>query len=462
VSEQALANRDAVLRSLSRLIGEAWASFDHPRPEEPAVDAELRKRLDEPLPDRPTAPEAVLDDAARVLDESVSPSRPLYLAYVGSTGLEVGVLGAALAASYDVNLAVTARAADLVERQALAWIAEFIGYPHAEGAFTSGGMISNLTALLVARERALPDCRVRGFEGRRGAIYCSRESHHSVIRAAEAAGLGSASVRRLDIDEHRRLRLDELERSIAADSEAGIVPVAVVANGGTTLTGAVDPLREIGELCATAGVWMHVDGAYGVPAAATSIAGPLFDGLDLADSVTLDAHKWLGMQKSCSVVLVREQGVLESTFGHEEAYIRRDAVPNAVERTLEYSRPFRSLKPWLAFRIHGAAAFREWIEHTIVLARQFADQVRADPEFELVCEPVLSTVCFRHLPAGGADLDVHNERLAERARADGRIYVADALVDEHICQRVCFVNFRTRADDLRVVLDTMRELASRP
>ena len=151
----------------------------------PGSDEELSERLALPLPELPTPARDALADATTVLDESVSPSRPLFLAYIGSTGLEVGVLAAALTATYDVNLAVTAKAADLVEKQTLQWVGEFIGFPAAEGAFTSGGMTSNLTALLVARERALPGCRERGFDGRRGAIYCSDESHHSIVRAAE-------------------------------------------------------------------------------------------------------------------------------------------------------------------------------------------------------------------------------------------------------------------------------------
>ncbi len=157
-----------MLAALSALIADAWDSFERPRPEEPAIDAELLERLDAPLPEQPNDPATVLADAARLLDESNSPSRPLYLGYIGSTGLEVGVLADALAATYDVNLAVTARAADLVERQAVEWVAEFVGYPCAEGAFTSGGMISNLTGLLVARERGaarLPRGRVRRAPG---------------------------------------------------------------------------------------------------------------------------------------------------------------------------------------------------------------------------------------------------------------------------------------------------------
>ncbi len=455
----ALADREAVLAALSALIADAWDSFERPRPEEPAIDADLLDRLGQALPEVPVDPAQVLADAARILDESVSPARPLYLAYIGSTGLEVGVLAEALAATYDVNLAVTARAADLLEQQAVRWVAEFVGYPCAEGAFTSGGMISNLTGILVARERALPGCRVEGFAGRRGAVYYSAEAHHSVVRAVEAAGIGSGYARLLGQDEARRMRPEDLEAALDADRDAGIEPVAVVANGGTTLTGAVDPIDALADVCEARGIWLHVDGAYGLPAAATASAGKLFAGLERADSVTLDAHKWLGLQKSCSLILVREPGALEAAFGHEEAYMRRDSVVrNAVELTLEYSRPLRSLKLWLAFRTHGAAAFRDWIESTLALARQLARLVGEDPEFELLCEPTLSTVCFRHAPAGVADLDAHNTALAAAVQEDGRIYLASAVVDGTVCLRVCFVNFRTRPEDVEFAVEVLREL----
>ena len=458
----ALADREAVLAALTALIADAWDSFERPRPEEPAIDADLLERLAAPLPEEPNNPATVLADAARVLDESNSPSRPLYLGYIGSTGLEVGVLAEALAATYDVNLAVTARAADLVEAQAVEWVAEFVGFDCAEGAFTSGGMISNLTGLLVARERALPGCRVDGFGGRQGAVYCSSESHHSIVRAAEAAGIGSAFVRLIEIDEHRRLQVDRLERALVADRDAGVHPIAVVANGGTTLTGAVDPLDQIADVCERHSVWMHVDGAYGLPAAATDSAGPLFAGIERADSATLDAHKWLGLQKSCSLILVRHQGVLEDAFGHEESYMHRgDSVRNAVEKTLEYSRPLRSLKLWLAFRTHGAAAFRAWIEQTLALARRLAAEVADDESFELLCEPTLSTVCFRHRPGDGVDLDAHNAALAAAAQRDGRVYLAPATVDGRVCLRACFVNFRTRPEDVDFALETLRELGAR-
>ena len=460
-----LADREAVLALLSRYIADAWQSFDEPRPEEPPIDGALARRLREPLPEDGVAPAVALDDAERVLDASVSPSRPLYLAYIGSTGLEVGVLGAALAATYDVNLAVTAGGADLVERQALEWVAAFVGFPYSFGAFTSGGMTSNLTALLAARERARPGVRRDGLSGRRGAVYCSDEAHHSVVRAVEACGLGSAYVRRLPLDDLRRIRPDDVDAAIAADARDGVTPVAVVANGGTTLTGAVDPLDAVADVCARHGVWLHVDGAYGLPAAATPTGGPLFRGLDRADSITLDAHKWLGVQKSCSVVLLRDGTALQDAFGHEERYmLRREGTPNAVDRTLEYSRPFRSLKLWLAFRVHGAAAYRLYLEHTIQLARRFQALLEDAPTFELVHRPQLSTVCFRHVPReglGALELDAHNRDLAHAIQEDGRVYLAPAVVDDHVCLRVCFVNFRTRDDEVDRIVDVVRELGER-
>ena len=459
----ALADRDGVLADLARTIGAAWASFDHPRPHEPPIeDDALRARLSATLPEAPGDAERALADAASVLDASISPSRPLYLGYIGSTGLEVGVLGAALSATYDINLAGVGGGADLVEDQALHWIAEFVGFPCEEGVFTSGGMTSNLTALLAARERALPGSRLDGVSGHRTAVYCSEEAHHSIVRAVESAGLGRRSMRLLPLDDRRRLRPDALGEALRRDLADGVTPVCAVATAGTTLTGAVDPIGAMADVCAEHGVWLHVDGAYGLAAAATATARPLFAGIERADSVTLDAHKWLGVQKSCSVALLRMPGALEAAFGHEERYMLHDAdTPNPVDRTLEYSRPFRSLKPWLAFRVHGAAQMRAWIESTLAHARLLAELVREAGDFELLHEPALSTICFRHVPDGVADLDAHNVALARAMQRDGRVFLAPAEVDDRACLRACFVNFRTEAGQVPLVVEVARELGER-
>jgi aromatic-L-amino-acid decarboxylase len=457
-----MVDRGAVLELLTRFLGLAWESFDRPRPHEPSPPEDLRARLSTPLPAEAGDVLHALADAARALDASVSPSRPLYVAYIGSTGLEAGVLGSALAATYDVNAAAAGGTVDLLERQAVRWVAEFVGYPLGEGVFTSGGMVSNLTALLAAREHALPGCRTTGLGGRRGAVYCSQEAHHSVVRSVEVVGLGREAIRQIPLDDRRRLRPEALQEAIAADRADGVTPVAVVATAGTTLTGAVDPLDAVADICARQGVWMHVDGAYGVPAAGAPSTAALFTGLDRADSVTVDAHKWLGVQKSCSVVLLRKRGALAAAFRHDEQYMLHEAdAANPVDRTLEYSRPIRSLKLWLAFRTYGAEAFRSWIERTLGHARALAGAVDAEPSLDLLQRPTLSTVNFRHRPPGTADLDAHNLRLARAIQKDGRVYLAPAAVDGNVYLRVCFTNFRTTAEDVTEILAVVRELGQR-
>jgi aromatic-L-amino-acid decarboxylase len=458
----ALADRKGVLDELERVICEAWESFDAPRTAEPQLDETLIGRLDEPLPEESCDVEVALAEAARVLDASISPSRPLYLGYIGSTGLEIGVLASALMATYDANLAVAAGGADLVEEQTLRWVADFVGFPFAEGAFTSGGMTSNLTALLAARERALPGCRVDGLGNHKAAVYCSAESHHSVVRAVEVCGLGSSAVRSISVDEEHRMRPEALEEALSKDIAAGVVAVAVVATAGTTLTGAVDPLDAVADVCERHGVWLHVDGAYGLPGAAALSAAPLFAGLERADSATIDAHKWLGVQKSCSVVLLRESGHLRAAFGHEERYMLHEGdLANPVDRTLEYSRPFRSLRLWMAFRVYGAARYRAWIEQTLANARLLAASARESPEFELLHDPMLSTVCFRHVPPGADDIDAHNIKLAREMQRDGRVFLAPATVDGHACLRVCFVNFRTTPEGVAFVIEVVQEIGRR-
>jgi aromatic-L-amino-acid/L-tryptophan decarboxylase len=257
------------------------------------------------------------------------------------------------------------------------------------------------------------------------------------------------------------MRPDALAAAIDRDVAEGLRPVAVVATAGTTLTGAVDPIRAVAQVCAAHGVWLHVDGAYGLPAAATASARHLFDGLELADSAALDGHKWLFVPKACGVLLVRNRADLEAAFSHDAPYIPEiEFGEHPVEWTLEYSRPFRALKLWLALRAHGAEAFREAIEHDLELARLVADLVRSADDLELMTEPALSIVPFRHVPSRG-DPDAHNRRLVGALQRDGRVYVTGAVVDGRWCLRPCIVNYRTSADDARALVDVVREVGRR-
>lgn len=457
-----LADRERVLEHAAQLILASWRSFDHARPNQPLPDERLEWLLGRDLPTDGTEPASALDAAAEVLDVSLAQSRPRYFAYIGSSGLEVGVLGDALMASHDVNVAVRAGAADLLEAQTIRWVGQFVGFDEdAVGALAAGGTISNLTALTAAREWALPGIRHRGMAGRTMALYCSAEAHYSVRRAAEVLGIGSDQVRSIPLDARRRMDPAACATAIDSDRRDGVVPVAVVATAGTTLTGAVDDIDALADVCDPRRVWLHVDGAYGLPAAATATAAPLFAGLRRAQSATVDAHKWLYVPKACSVLLMHDFEPLERAFSHEESYMPHSGRQVlAVDRTMEYSRPLRGLKLWLAFSVHGAAAIRAAIQRNLDEAQLLARLIGANPRFELMAPVPLSAVCFRHLPADGGDPDAHNVALAHALAADGRILLASATVDGATCLRACMVNHRTTEDDVRAIPEVVEEVAA--
>ena len=452
------APREEALEHAVKLVTEAWRSFDRFRPEEPPLDERVRQLLRSSLPQDPVSVHETLDDAARILDESIAQPRPRYLAFIGSSGLEIGTIADLLAHTYDINLAVHARAATEIENQAVRWAAEFIGYPpESAGAFTSGGTVSNTSALAAAREFALPKSRFEGLEGHRVAVYCSEEVHYSITRAIEMLGIGSRNLRAIPLGPDRGMRADLLGKAIDEDRRDGITPIAVVATAGTTLTGAIDPLDELAGVCEERGVWLHVDGAYGLPAA--SVRPDLFRGFERAQSVSVDAHKWLYLPKACGIVLVRREEDLVASFAHEQGYLPHQRHElHAVDITFEYSRPFRALKLWLAMRAHGAAAFREAIQRNLAEARLLYESIVAAPDFEALGEPKLSIVPFRHVPDGVADRNDHNQRLADALQADGRFWIASALIDDEVWLRPCFVNFRTTEEDVLALVDVAREV----
>jgi aromatic-L-amino-acid decarboxylase len=455
------ASREEALQHAVKLVGEAWRSFDRFRPEEPPLDERVRELLRSELPEGAVPVHEALDDAARILDESIAQPRPRYFAFIGSSGLEIGAIADLLAHTYDINLAVDARAATEIEIQAVRWMGEFIGFPAASGAFTSGGTISNVTALAAARERALPGSRVRGLAGEKLAVYCSTEVHYSITRAVELLGIGSSNLRAVAIDGLHRMQPDALAEAIDRDLRDGVTPVAVIATAGTTLTGAVDPLDRLADVCEPRGVWLHVDGAYGLPAA--SVRPDTFRGIDRADSCSVDAHKWLYVPKACSVVLIRHEDDLVGAFAHEQGYLpHQQHELHAVDTTLEYSRPFRALKVWLAFRAHGAPQFRAAIERNLREADLLYERAQRSEDFEVAEDPPqLSIVPFRHAPRGIADVNSHNDELGKAIQADGRVYLASALIGDEVWLRPCFVNFRTTDEDVLAILDVARELGER-
>ena len=321
------------------LILEAWRGFDHARPYQPPITDAMRALLSEDLPEAGVGPHAALDEVGEILDESLAHARPRFFGYVGSSGLELGVLADALAASHDINLAASAAAADLVERQTLRWVGDLVGFPAATGTFTSGGMISNLTALTAARERAQPGSRLDGCDGR-GVVYASAEAHSSVERAVEVLGLGRRSLRVIAIDSSRRMQPAALAAAVERDVADGLVPVAVVATAGTTLTGAVDPIRPIAEVCAAHGLWLHVDGAYGLPPPRRGRPARCSTASSWPTRPRSTGTSGCSCRRPAASFWCAGAPTSRRAFSHEAPYIPDvELAEHPVDWTLEYSRP---------------------------------------------------------------------------------------------------------------------------
>ena len=388
---------------------------------------------------------------------------PAFFGYVQSPPDAVGVAADLLVSATDQNLTSwrSGPAAAAVEHQTVRWLGEFVGFDAAAtGILVSGGSAANLTALLVAL-RAVTD---PGDDRRAMRVYASAETHFSVAKAATALGVGLEPVA---VDRDRRLDPAALRTAIASDRAAGLLPICVVATAGTTSTGAVDPLDAVATVAADAGVWLHVDGAYGAPAAADPACRQLFAGLHRADSLCIDAHKWLYAPVDCSALLLHDAAATARAFGAgADDYVRVLATqPTETfafwDHGLELSRRFRALKLWATLRFHGRDRLAAAIGEDIRLAAHLAELVAAAEDFELLAGPGLSICCFRHAPTHVDEptLDAHNERMLQALQRDGRVYLSNATIDGRFALRACITNFRTTRADVERVLTVVRELA---
>lgn len=298
-------------------------------------------------------------------------------------------------------------------------------------------------------------------------MYASAETHFSLAKACDVLGVALRSV---PTDGARRIDVAALRIAIEDDRRHGRHPVCVVANAGTTATGAVDDIAAAADVAGEHGLWLHVDGAYGAPAAADPASRDLFAGIERADSLAVDAHKWLYAPVDCGVLLLRSAADSARAFaaGRAGDYVRiltegDDEAFAFWDHGIELSRRFRALKPWMTLRLHGADTIAAAIAEDIAMARHMAALVREDPQFELLTEPSLSICCFRHTPPGMARdrLDDHNRRLLAALQRDGRVYLSNATLDGRFALRACITNFRTTRADVEATLAVLRELGAR-
>ncbi|MGW5278582.1 lysine decarboxylase DesA [Streptomyces collinus] len=422
------------------------------------VDA-LAPRIDAVDLDRP------LGDTAAVLDEledlylrdAVYFHHPRYLAHLNCPVVIPAVLGEAVLSAVNSSLDTWDQSAGgtLIERRLVDWTAERLGLgPAADGVFTSGGTQSNLQALLLAREEAKTEDlgRLR--------ILASEVSHFSVRKSAKLLGLGPDAVVSVPVDQDQRMRTLALAHELERCERDGLVPMAVVATAGSTDFGSIDPLPEIAELCARHGVWMHVDAAYGCGLLVSLRHRDRIGGIEHADSVTVDYHKSFFQPVSSSAVLVRDAATLRhATYYAEYLNPRRmvaERVPNQVDKSLQTTRRFDALKLWLTLRVMGADGIGELFDQVCELARHGWERLAADPRYDVVVEPSLSTLVFRYVPAAVTDpVEVDRANLYARKAlfASGDAVVAGTKVGGRHYLKFTLLNPETTTADIAAVLD---------
>ena len=441
------------------------------RPVTPGQEpAKVRPLLgDASLPGRGAEPDRLLEEAARlVVDHSLLNGHPRFLGYITSSAAPIGALADLLAATVNPNVGgwELAPIASEIEAQTVRWIAELVGYPpDCGGLLVSGGNMANLVCFLAGRRAVLGEgVRSRGLAGAGMVrVYVSASTHTWVQKAADLFGLGTDAIRWIPADASGRMDPAALRARLAADRAAGDRPLLLVGTAGTVSTGAIDPLRELAAIAREHRIWFHVDGAYGAPAAALPDAPDDLRALALADSLAVDPHKWLYAPLEAGCVLVREPARLPEAFSYTPSYYHFDTAGeerpvNYYELGLQNSRGFRALKVWLGLRQAGREGYVRMIAEDCRLAGVLHRAAGQHPEIEAFTLG-LSIATFRFVPAdlepGTPEVDAYlnalNEELLERLKAGGRVFVTNAILEEHFVLRACIVNFRTTEADVAAV-----------
>jgi glutamate/tyrosine decarboxylase-like PLP-dependent enzyme len=425
-----------------------------------ATPEALHERLAMPPPEDAVAFEEILEGLERdVLPFVARISHPGYLAFIPGEGTWPGALGDLIGSALNIDTCwwLGASGPSALELVVLDWFRHWVGYPEeAAGVLVSGGSAANLTALACAREARL------GVMDAQAVVYMSDQTHSSLARAARALGFRPDQVRVVPTDQRARMRPDALRGAIAADQAGGRRPLVVVANAGTTATGAVDPFHALSEICREHGIWLHVDGAYGAFACLSERGREVLAGMELADSITLDPHKWLYQPVELGALLVRDGSALRRGFEISPDFLKDveavDREVNFSDLGLQLTRSCRALKLWISLRYFGVAAFRKAIDGCLDLALHAQSRIESSSDLELMSPASLGVVTFRRHPRGVDDeavLECINASLADQIERGGEVFVSTARVRGRYVLRLCLLNHSTT----RAEVDRALELA---
>lgn len=421
-----------------------------------------------PLPQEGMDAGELLAGASQLLiNHSLFNGHPKFFGYITSSAAPIGAFADMLAAAVNPNAGaqILSPVATEIEKQTVRWLAEFIGVsPSCGGLLVSGGNMANFTGFLAGRTAMAPkNIKEDGLSHlhTKLTVYCPKTTHTWIEKAVVLFGLGTRSLRWIETDKHNKMNTVLLQAAIQNDIEAGYKPMMVIGTAGDVSTGAVDDLQAIAAICRQYGLWFHIDGAYGMPAAAIPALKDIFAGIEEADSIALDPHKWLYSPLEAGCTLVKDPNHLLETFSSHPVYYNFETAgegkpQNFYEYGLQNSRGFRALKVWLQLQQCGRNGYVKMIGEDIRLSQLMFRLADEHPELEAVTQS-LSIATFRYIPAGKPDdaayLNDLNERLLNVLQQEGEVFLSNAVVNEKYCLRACIVNFRTTEKDIREVID---------
>ncbi|HEX4954361.1 MAG TPA: pyridoxal-dependent decarboxylase [Thermoanaerobaculia bacterium] len=435
----------------------------------PVSPGEVAASLPEAPPRHAETLPDILADYRRLIEPNVTHwNHPGFMAYLANTGSGPGILAELLAASLNVNAMLwrTAPAATELEERACDWLRQMLDLPAAfRGHINDTASTSTFLALAAARDRAAPEGRRLGLTGlsRPLVVYCSDQAHSSVDKAWIALGLGLEQVRRVASDEALRLRPDALEAAIEQDLAAGRQPAAVVATAGTTSTGSLDPIVEVAAIARRLGLWLHVDAAYGGGAAVCAEIRAQMAGMEEADSIVINPHKWLFVPVDCSVLYCRDPGELKRAFSLVPEYLRTadEGATNLMDLGIQLGRRFRALKLWMVIRAFGVEGIIERIRHHLALAQKLAGWVEAEPGFVLAAPVPLSVVAFRAVGLADPEAeDRWNEEILAAVNRRGPVFLSHSKLGGRLVLRVAIGNLRTEEEHVATAWRLVREEAA--
>lgn len=464
------ASRGRLGHSLVDKINDYFSSLDNRAVQPPAEERNFTY-ISQPVPETGDDPEVVFAQIFRELcDRGFHITSANYLGLMNPTPTFVSVLAEMVVASINPQLASVERSvsASLIEKQTIDWIGQLLDFQtHFGGVFTTGGSEANASALNLALTRLYPDVVDEGLRSLPGApvMYASQESHHSLDKAAGMLGLGRHALRRIPVTRRLQMDMTQLEKTISSDIEEGYIPFCIVGTAGTTNTGAIDDLTALAEIANRYGIWFHVDGAYGAAVIFSSRHRELVTGIELADSVTIDPHKWLAMPFSAGILLTRWPNLMRKTFSVAAPYLR-----NATENTLEdlyqtssqWSRRMNSLKLWTTMRVHGRQSYEAMIDNQIRLAASMARWLQESGLFELCAPQMLSAIVFCvKLPVSEERIAAANHAVVEDVNRSGERWISLTTVAGKSAIRTMVISYLTTERHLEGLQQALQQAAIR-